>query len=299
MPAFHSWRKIERPEARTHQTAYCHSQSSEHAAHQPVTPFAHTDAIPAIRSLPALHLDRIEARGTVIQRDARTQLAHLLGAQFADQPHRVIASRLIAWVGKPVRQFARVREDQEAASIEVEPPHRQPAAAARRGNAIEHARAAFRITARHDLALRLVIEQDLGFASGGGGRPRPTHELARDCDAVLCAHSRAQLCGLTVHHHLARLDQLFHGSPRAQTRFGEALLQLDCRTVGVVMNEVTSTRRLSARIRTLLLWAARPLGTMGMPLTGGIAVTTRPAARSRAWLGLKGSRVRSWLSRGV
>ena len=121
-----------------------------------------------------------------------------------------------------VRQFAVVRQNQQALRVEVEATYGVESSERLR-HEFRHERSAFRVGERREVAARLV-EQDVNFISLFEER---VNQTPAHLDVVA---RRVGLRPQLAHHfavygHLARLDQLLGVSARRNPRGGDQLLQ--------------------------------------------------------------------------
>ena len=141
-----------------------------------------------------------------------------------------------------IGEFARSREHEQPAGIEVEPAYRYPLGAGQRRQTLEDARPAARIVAAGDLAFRLVIQQN-------ARQPRRrmcAHYAARHLDLVGRAHARAYGGNLAIDGNAAAADQQFHVAPRPQAGLRQHFLQF-LRSFGCRWRRGTATTARSGR----------------------------------------------------
>ena len=134
-------------------------------------------------------------------------------------------------MGKTLHQFARSRQNQQAAGVDVQPPNRHPAAAGRLRQAVENAHAPLRVVARHDFAFLLVIQDDARQAVG----PFELDSAAFHGHLVFRRDFLAQHRHAAVHLHPAVVNPLFHFAARTDTAGRQHLLQafrLNARQIG-------------------------------------------------------------------
>src|SRR5262245_4997085 len=102
----------------------------EHPAHDVIAPLVDDEFDENAAARTAHHLERVDMRGPVLQRDARPQRAtEVLG----DRPAHlgdICLRDLVSGVGKAVRQLAIVREQDQSLGVGIEPADvKQPVAA--------------------------------------------------------------------------------------------------------------------------------------------------------------------------
>src|SRR5471030_3192676 len=193
----------------------------EHAAHLAVAAFADDHAIPFVDAFAAAVGDLGEVRQAVVELDAGQQfLAHAL-FQLAQRAHRVFAVNAVARVHQPVGQVARGGEQQQAFGVEVEAADGQPFAGFHRRQAVEHRWTAIRVVIADDFAGRLVVDQHARRLLADAA----LDQLAVDADVVGRQDALADVGRLAIHRHAAGDDQFFHVAARAETGFGQHLVQ--------------------------------------------------------------------------
>ena len=89
-----------------------------------------------------------ELRRAVLELDAGQQLLAPALFELAHHAHRVFALDVVARMHQPVRELARIGEQQQALGVEVEAADGDPFAVPHRRQLFEHRRPAFRIVAR-------------------------------------------------------------------------------------------------------------------------------------------------------
>ncbi len=118
-------------------------------------------------------------------------------------------------MGQPVGEVAVVREQQDAARVDVEPTHgHHPRLVT---DDVDHRRAPFGVARRRHDTERLV-EEDVGELL-------LAHPFAVDLDDVPRRDERVQLARLPVHRHPAGFDQLVCRPTRGDTGTGEVTIQ--------------------------------------------------------------------------
>jgi hypothetical protein len=181
------------------------------------------DVVPVVGALPAAVVHRLAAGDAVVELDPRDEPRLLLRRDPPEDPHRVFPLDLVARMGHAVGELARGGQYQQAAGVEIEPPHCEPLAAAQPGKLVENAGPPAGVVVAHDLAFRLVVQQ----------HPR-RHGLARACqrapvdlDDIARPYSRPDDGGLSVHGDAPALHQRFHLAARSQAGLRQRLVQLD------------------------------------------------------------------------
>ena len=159
MAALEARRQADRAVTYAHQTAHGQTDGFEHAPHFTIAAFVQGHVIPVIAALAAPVDEAVELGRTVFEHDTVEQLLLLLVREFAEDTHRVLALQRIARMHHAVGQVAVVGDDQQATGIEVEATDGDPATGLEARQLVEHAGTAFRIVARDDLALRLMIDE--------------------------------------------------------------------------------------------------------------------------------------------
>ena len=103
-----------------------------------------------------------EASRFAVQVDSLKKLSFFGGIQSTADAGDVLALKAISGVHQLIRKIARVGEQQQPRAIEVEATNRHPTSG---WQAFEHRAPATRVTARDELAYRLVIQQDPRLSS--------------------------------------------------------------------------------------------------------------------------------------
>ena len=194
-----SWRKIARQldgsVAHALQPAHTGTDRLENAPHLAVAPFPQGDPVPAVGAVAgSFQRDALERSGSVIQMDALLQFFNIYGALHSRQ---ILALDLIAWVHQPIRELAVVGEEQEPGAVQVEPSNGDPSA---RRKPRKHGRPPLRIAAGHQLAYRLVVQEDSARA------PLQFDALAINGDLVCTRGALAEARYATGQSNAACLD---------------------------------------------------------------------------------------------
>ena len=152
----------------------------EQLAHLAVAAFGDDHPVPAVDTLAAAVLDRLEHGALAVDVHAFEQARLGIGLQRAEHAHRVLTLDAEARVHQLVGQFTRVGEQQQAFGVDVEPTDRLPLAVGQPRQPAVDRRAVLRVVVGDDLADRLVVGDD------ARRRWRDAHldQLAGDADAV-------------------------------------------------------------------------------------------------------------------
>ena len=175
-------------------------------AHLTVAAFGDDHPVPAVDPLAATVFDGLETGALAVDLDTIDEAGAGVVFQRAQHPHRVFTLHAKTRVHQLVGQFTGVGEQQQAFGVDVQPAHRLPLAMRQARQAAVDGGAVLRVVVGDDLAHRLVVGND------ARRRRRNAHldQLAGHHDAVTKRDALAGVRRLTVDHHLALGDQLFH-----------------------------------------------------------------------------------------
>src|SRR5690606_30823504 len=112
-------------------------------------------------------LDVGELGRAVFEHDAGLELFDHFFGDFATHAHRVLAVHLVGGVHQAVGQLAVSGEHQQPSGVDVQAADVDPAAFFQARQAVEYGRAAFRVVAGADFAIRFVVEDDPAHVFAG------------------------------------------------------------------------------------------------------------------------------------
>ena len=159
--ALQAVRQHHRAVADADQPAHRQADRVEQLAHLAIAAFGDDDAVPVVGAFAAAVLDRLERCALAVDRRRRRAASRASSSlERAQHAHRVLALDAEARMHQLVGQLARVREQQQAFGVDVEPADRLPLALLQARQAAEHGRPVLRIVVRDDLAGRLVVRDD-------------------------------------------------------------------------------------------------------------------------------------------
>ena len=202
--------------ARADQSDDHDAQCFEYPPHFAVASLAQHDAVPMVGRVfvAAAIFHRLAAGDAVFQRNTRDQLLLLLIRQATHDANGIFAVDFVTRVHQPVGELTGIGEQQQTLGVVIEPPYVDPFAVADRGQLLEHGRTSFGIVPRHNLARRLVIDQD--------ARPRLRKayldDLAVDADFIAGTHLLTDFRGHAVHRAPNRLSSALLHQQRAFRR---------------------------------------------------------------------------------
>jgi hypothetical protein len=206
--------------ARANEPAYCYPSSLEHPAHFAIAPFFQGNSVPAITAFAAQVFEHAELGNAIFELDALKKTRLLLFTKLAQDPHGVFPFGTIARMRQAIGQVSRSRQNEQTLGVKVQPAHRQPFTDFHFRQTGENGRAPFRIVVTHNLASRLVIQDDAGRLQG----VRPGYRSAIDTHLIISCDSLPDMGGLAVHRHTPRNNQFFHLASRTHTSISKNLV---------------------------------------------------------------------------
>lgn len=193
----------------------------EQAAHLPVASFVQADSKPGMASLGGPDLDPIEARRSIVELNAASELIENCRARRPAKAHAILAFDLARGVHQTMRELAVVGEEKQPRSIHVEPADDDPPSAIGGRQPLEHGGPVLGIAARGHFADGLVVDEHLG----AGRAILQVESLPVETDRVVGRRAIAEIRDLAVDRDSSRADPFLDAAARSVARTCEKLLQ--------------------------------------------------------------------------